>query len=67
MAYYIRRKNEVYRGSDLVLGPCWTDITPTTKYVIAAIFTTRKDATDVLQLINDDSAVISNDLEYYNE
>lgn len=64
MAYYIRKKNEVYRGTDVVLGPQWFDITPTTKFVIAAVFTTRRDAEEVLIDIKDLAATISNNLEY---
>lgn len=67
MAYYIRNKNKVYRGIDLVHGPCWSEITNTTKFIVAAVFTTRKDAYDILKELDDPLATVANDLEYINE
>jgi len=64
MAYYIRKKNLVYRGNDLVTGPCWSEITSTTKFIVAATFTTRRDAAEVMATLHEPDATITNDLQY---
>ena len=64
MAFYIRSKNKIFNGVDVVLGVQWSEIKPDTTQLSVVVFTTRKDAQNVLSTLFDSTLAISNNLDY---
>jgi len=69
MPFFIRRKdlpNRVFVEQDeQIRRNLYADITPTTKCITVAVFTTRRDAEDVIEDLGME-CFVSNNLEYQN-
>lgn len=63
--YFIRNKNKVYSGVDIITGFKWSEITPQTRQLPVIAFTTSKDAHDQLFHLREPMARVSNNLDYY--